>query len=610
MKRFMQVILAALFVIVPFNQMANAEEANCEADEWSEESTYTEGDRVSYDGEIYEAKWWTQGENPNDSGEWDVWKVASECTNDGEESLPVWSEQDTYEDGDRVQHEGTIYEAKWWTQGENPDDSGEWDVWEKIDQHELRVMSFNIWLGGEEVSFDETVRAVEEADADIVGVQEESGNLDRLADELGYYADHNQEIISRYPIIDVGHPDYVYVEVEPDEVVAVSNVHLLHDPYGPYDIRDEFTVEQVIGNERHHMMEMRSRFDSLTELQKDDVPVFLTGDFNVPSHLDWTEETKEDNFNTVVEWPVSMHLDDLGFRDSYREINESPLEFPSYTWTPGDPPGDINDDEVHDRIDFIYAAGPSITENSEVVAEVGPYSDIELENWPSDHRAVVSTFTSDSVSAPEAEVSPSQMEYEVGETIDMNFYVDEQPSEKDQVAIYPKDGDRDEDPLLWNYTGSNNQEPGEAKQEGTISFGEDSIAAGEWPLPAGEYEAVFLADGDEEGASTSFEVLASSESATLNVEPEQKHGEPVKVEWEDATGFPNDWVGIYPIDESPDDISSLQWQYLGGDREGSLLLDGSWGDTDVLEPGEYRIYMFENEGHDILTSTEITVVDE
>ncbi|MBY7144342.1 endonuclease/exonuclease/phosphatase family protein [Virgibacillus sp. NKC19-3] len=606
MKGFIQVILAALFMIVPLNQVANAEETNCDVDKWLEESIYTEGDHVSFDGEIYEAKWWTQGEKPSDSGEWDVWTLAPECSNDGKESLSVWAEKDTYEVGDRVQHEGAIYEAKWWTQGENPESSGEWDVWEKVDQHDLRVMSFNIWTGG----IDETVHAIEEADADIVGVQEEGGLLDQLADELGYYADYNQEIISRYPIIDVGHPDYVYVEVEPDEVVAVSNVHLLHDPYGPYDIRDGFTVDQVIGNERHHMMEMRSRFDSLTALQNEGVPVFLTGDFNVPSHHDWTEETKEENFNTVVEWPVSKQLETLGFRDSYREIHESPLEFPSYTWTPGYPPGNVNEDEVHDRIDFVYATGSSITTNSEVVGEVGPYSDIELDNWPSDHRSVVSTFTSTLVSAPEEEVATSQMEYEIGETIEVNFYVDDQPSEKDQVAIYPKGSDREEDPMLWAYTGSNSQEPGEVKNEGTIFFDEESVVSSEWPLPAGEYEAVFLAAGDEERATTSFKVLESSESASLNVEPKQKYGEPIKVEWEDATGFPYDWVGIYPIDESPDDTNSLQWQYLGGERQGSLFLDGSWGNTDVLEPGEYRIYMFENDGYSILASTEVTVVAE
>ncbi len=42
--------------------------------EWSARTTYTKGDQVTYDGVLYEAKWWTKGENPSRSGEWDVWK--------------------------------------------------------------------------------------------------------------------------------------------------------------------------------------------------------------------------------------------------------------------------------------------------------------------------------------------------------------------------------------------------------------------------------------------------------------------------------------------------------------------------------------------------------
>ncbi|OGV18755.1 MAG: hypothetical protein A2X47_01010 [Lentisphaerae bacterium GWF2_38_69] len=42
--------------------------------EWSASETYIGGDKVSYNGHNYEAKWWTQGENPANSGQWGVWK--------------------------------------------------------------------------------------------------------------------------------------------------------------------------------------------------------------------------------------------------------------------------------------------------------------------------------------------------------------------------------------------------------------------------------------------------------------------------------------------------------------------------------------------------------
>ncbi|UTR08579.1 carbohydrate-binding protein [Alkalihalobacillus sp. LMS6] len=36
------------------------------------------GDQVTVDGKLYEAKWWTQGEDPRNSGQWDVWKKIEE----------------------------------------------------------------------------------------------------------------------------------------------------------------------------------------------------------------------------------------------------------------------------------------------------------------------------------------------------------------------------------------------------------------------------------------------------------------------------------------------------------------------------------------------------
>ncbi len=41
---------------------------------WDAVKAYIAGDRISYNGHNYEAKWWTQGENPSTSGQWGVWK--------------------------------------------------------------------------------------------------------------------------------------------------------------------------------------------------------------------------------------------------------------------------------------------------------------------------------------------------------------------------------------------------------------------------------------------------------------------------------------------------------------------------------------------------------
>lgn len=51
----------------------------CSAGAWAASAVYTGGARVAYDGKIYEAKWWTTGENPSASGQWGVWKLVGSC---------------------------------------------------------------------------------------------------------------------------------------------------------------------------------------------------------------------------------------------------------------------------------------------------------------------------------------------------------------------------------------------------------------------------------------------------------------------------------------------------------------------------------------------------
>jgi chitodextrinase len=53
--------------------------AGCSIAAWTSSSIYWGGMRASYNGILYEAKWWTQGERPDLSGQWDVWKVISAC---------------------------------------------------------------------------------------------------------------------------------------------------------------------------------------------------------------------------------------------------------------------------------------------------------------------------------------------------------------------------------------------------------------------------------------------------------------------------------------------------------------------------------------------------
>lgn len=51
----------------------------CAAPNWEQTAVYTSGDQVQHKGHLYEAKWWTTGEEPGTTGEWGVWKLLGEC---------------------------------------------------------------------------------------------------------------------------------------------------------------------------------------------------------------------------------------------------------------------------------------------------------------------------------------------------------------------------------------------------------------------------------------------------------------------------------------------------------------------------------------------------
>ncbi|NDI35829.1 glycosyl hydrolase family 18 protein [Chengkuizengella sediminis] len=58
---------------------------SCPYPAWDENTEYAGGMRVTYNGKVYESKWWTVGEFPDQSDEWGVWKYISTCDGGGGE---------------------------------------------------------------------------------------------------------------------------------------------------------------------------------------------------------------------------------------------------------------------------------------------------------------------------------------------------------------------------------------------------------------------------------------------------------------------------------------------------------------------------------------------
>lgn len=99
---------------------------------WSPDASYREGTKVVWHRNVYQAKWWTKGDVPDNpvlqSFE-TPWNLIGPVL-PGETPIPIptlepgtfpdWSGSATYEKGARVLFDGLPYEAKWWTQGDSP----------------------------------------------------------------------------------------------------------------------------------------------------------------------------------------------------------------------------------------------------------------------------------------------------------------------------------------------------------------------------------------------------------------------------------------------------------------------------------------------------------
>ena len=81
-----------------------------------------------------------------------------------------------------------------------------------------------------------------------------------------------------------------------------------------------------------------------------------------------------------------------GFRDSYRAIYPDEMKNPGLTWSPAYKVGDPR--THHDRIDFVYFKGKGLQViGVKILGENKENADLVLTPYPSDHRAVVATFT-------------------------------------------------------------------------------------------------------------------------------------------------------------------------------------------------------------------------
>lgn len=116
----------------------------CSAPAFVSGTAYTAGSKVSYNGYIWEAKWWSSSTpSANSNGDWSaISACAGPATGSSSSSssapsgtsgspscsgVAAWSSSTVYTGGQQVSYGGHLWTAKWWTEGDTPGGSaGAW----------------------------------------------------------------------------------------------------------------------------------------------------------------------------------------------------------------------------------------------------------------------------------------------------------------------------------------------------------------------------------------------------------------------------------------------------------------------------------------------------
>lgn len=290
----------------------------------------------------------------------------------------------------------------------------------------LTVMSYNVYGGGanDKKPIDETVAVIKAVGADIIGIQETRlegkpcnvyvcppagvSVAKAIADALGfYYYDQTKEnvaiwanaVISRYPILGATPNDLgVRIDVQGRTVYAF-NLHLDDAPYQPYQLVGiRYGKYPFLKREPQAIRWARRTRGPAIKLWKKDLrkarkadAAFVFGDFNEPSHRDWTQAAARIGRHPIkVAYPTTRAVETKGFVDTYRAVFPDEVAKPGFTWTPTT--GPHNKYDHHDRIDFAFARAKNlVVESAGIVGEMEPWADIVVTPWPSDHRASVAT---------------------------------------------------------------------------------------------------------------------------------------------------------------------------------------------------------------------------
>ena len=320
-----------------------------------------------------------------------------------------------------------------------------------VAKEKLSVLQWNIWQEGSMVKkgYEAIVDEIVRLKPDFVTLSEVRNyhNTDftarltaSLKDRgLTYYSFYSYDsgLLSKYPIAEhatifpeKGDHGSIYKMVVSwnGKRVAVYTAHLdyLNDAY--YNVRGydgstwreiplPTSVNEVLKINDASLRDDAIRLfiaDAQVERNRGSI-VILGGDFNEPSHLDWTEDTKNlyDHNGMVIPWTVTSLLDQAGYIDAYRHFYPNPVTHPGITFPDDNPDQSVNKltwapkSDERERIDYIFYAPQdglslkdvaifghegSIARSKRVPNESQDKFILPLGVWPSDHKGLLVSF--------------------------------------------------------------------------------------------------------------------------------------------------------------------------------------------------------------------------
>lgn len=331
---------------------------------------------------------------------------------------------------------------------------------------DLSILSFNLWHAGEahpaHHSLEKSAQLILSSGADIVGLQEVSGlpqgqppERPNRIQELAYMLSKisgqtwygmNQGIltpgkgnilpwgvVTKYPVVKESPSKFGFQLKVPncENDVWIFNTHLPYFPYQPYQLshipyeetpflqNEKEAIDSCVTYRTPQVQQLINDIKAV-ESQGGKSVIFLTGDFNEPSHIDWNTESLISGAHPVAcEWPCTLNVvKQLNLCDLYRLKYPDVLLKPGFTWTPrklsdcdvkkGLTLETLKPTEHHDRIDFVMmkvSEGNQTKVQVHDVLVIGPKQlptrdeadegSVDwgiaktVEDYPSDHCAVI-----------------------------------------------------------------------------------------------------------------------------------------------------------------------------------------------------------------------------